>query len=52
MLGEEIDQLVNGEQFQGTHNLTWNADNIPSGVYFCKIETSDYLQIKKVMLLK
>ncbi|MCB0743372.1 MAG: glycosyl hydrolase 53 family protein [Ignavibacteriae bacterium] len=52
MLGEEIAQLVNGEQSPGTHNLTWNANNIPSGVYFCKIEASDYLNIKKVILLK
>ena len=34
MLGNEIETLVNEEKPAGTYELTWNAANIPSGVYF------------------
>ncbi len=38
VLGSEVATLVNEEKPVGTYELTWNAENLPSGVYFysCK----------------
>ena len=36
----------------GDNTLTWDAKDLPSGVYFIRMETADTYQIRKVMLLK
>jgi len=51
-LGEEIEILVNEEKPIGTYELTWNAANLPSGVYFYRLQTGSFVQIKKMILLK
>ena len=51
-LGEEIATLVNEEKSAGTYELTWNAANIPSGVYFYRLQAGDFVQTRKMILLK
>jgi hypothetical protein len=51
-LGEEIETLVNEEKPVGTYELNWNASNLPSGVYFYRIQTGDFVQTRKMILLK
>lgn len=51
-LGEEIETLVNEEKLTGTHNITFNANNIPSGVYFYRLQAGDFVQTRKLILLK
>jgi hypothetical protein len=51
-LGEELETLVNVEKPAGTYELTWNASNLPSGVYFYRIQAGRFIDMKKMILLK
>jgi hypothetical protein len=51
-LGEEIETLVNEEKPIGTYELTWNAANLPSGVYFYQLKAGEFVQTNKMLLLK
>lgn len=51
-LGEEIQTLVNEEKPVGTYELNWYASNLPSGVYFYKLQSGQYTSVKKMILLK
>jgi sugar lactone lactonase YvrE len=52
ILGNEIETLVNEEKSAGTYELTWNAANLSSGVYFYQLKAGSYLQTKKMILLR
>ena len=52
ILGSLIETLVNEEKPAGTFELTWNASNLPSGVYFYQLKTGEFINIKKMILLK
>lgn len=52
LLGEEI-QLIRNEYMEpGFHQVTFNALNLPSGMYIYKLETASYTQARKMMLMK
>ncbi|MBK7632264.1 MAG: T9SS type A sorting domain-containing protein [Ignavibacteriales bacterium] len=51
-IGEEIETLVNGEKPIGTYEVNWNAENIPSGVYFYQLKAGDFTQTRKMILLR
>ena len=51
-LVREIATLVNGKNEPGEHTVSWNALNVPSGVYFYRIIAGDFVQTKKMVLLK
>lgn len=51
-LGEEIAILVNEEKPVGTYELNWKAANLPSGVYFYQLRAGDFVQTRKMILLK
>ena len=50
--GVLVDQLVNGFVEAGIYDLTWNAANMPSGVYIVKAIAGDMIQTQKIVLLK
>ena len=52
ILGNEIETLVNEEKTAGTYELTWTIANLPSGVYFYKLQAGNFIQTKKMVLLK
>jgi photosystem II stability/assembly factor-like uncharacterized protein len=52
ILGKEIETLVNEEKPVGTYEITWYADQLPSGVYFYQLIAGEYIQTKKMLLLK
>jgi hypothetical protein len=52
ILGSEIETLVNEEKPTGTYEITWSAANLPSGVYFYRIQASSFVETKKMLLLK
>ena len=52
VLGNEIETLVNEEKPAGTYELTWYAENLPSGVYFYRIQAGSFFETKKMILLK
>jgi len=52
VLGREIATLVNGYQASGRHMINFEAGALPSGVYFYRMETPHFTDMKKMMLLK
>jgi photosystem II stability/assembly factor-like uncharacterized protein len=52
ILGNGIETLVNEEKPAGTYKLNWNANNLPSGVYFYKLKAGSFVKICKMILLK
>jgi hypothetical protein len=52
LLGQEIATLVNEEKPAGNYEVNFNASNLPSGVYLYKIQAGDYIETKKMILLK
>ena len=52
VLGNEISTLVNEEKEAGTHVVEWNAVNLPSGVYFYQLKAGEFIQTKKMILLR
>lgn len=51
-LGEEIETLVDEVKSTGTYQVTWNAKDLTSGVYFYRMQAGSFVQTKKMILLK
>jgi hypothetical protein len=52
ILGREVKMLVAEKQNAGYHSVTFDAKNLPSGIYFYSIAAGQFTQIKKMMLIK
>jgi len=57
MLGEEVARLVDGEQPEGYYQVQWNGRSsngaaVSTGVYFYRLSTNDFTDVKKMILLK
>lgn len=52
VLGKEVATLVNSEQHAGLHKLNFNAANLPSGIYFYKLQSGSFVKTNKMILLK
>ncbi|MDP3148082.1 MAG: metallophosphoesterase [Ignavibacteria bacterium] len=52
VLGNEIISLVNEEKAAGKYQSVFDGSQLSSGVYFYKIHAGDFLEIKKLILLK
>jgi photosystem II stability/assembly factor-like uncharacterized protein len=50
--GQKLATLINKIQNAGTYHLSWNASRYASGVYFYKMETPDFTQTRKMLLLR
>ena len=50
--GKEAATLVNEKLNPGTYEVRFDAGNLPSGIYFYKMETEKFSQTKKLILLK
>ncbi len=51
-LGRKVDEPVNENLTAGVYNITWNAGNLSSGIYFYILKTNDFTESKKMILLK
>ena len=51
-LGEKVEELVNEVKEPGVHTIEFFAQNLPSGTYFYRIQTTDFVQTKKMILVK
>ena len=51
-LGEEIKTLVNAEKPAGDYEVEFNSDGLNSGIYFYKLKAGDFVQTKKMILMK
>ena len=52
VLGNELETLINEEKPAGTYEITWDATNLPSGVYFYQLRAGSFVETKKMILLK
>jgi hypothetical protein len=50
--GRLVEVLVDGWRPAGTHELTFAASHLPSGMYFAKLETGEYRGVQTMVLLK
>jgi hypothetical protein len=52
LLGQEVATLAREEISAGSHRINWNAQDLPSGVYFYNITVGKYSKTNKMVLLK
>lgn len=52
MIGKEVEVLVNNQLNAGSYRIDWNASKYASGIYFYRITTSEFTDIKKMVLVK
>jgi photosystem II stability/assembly factor-like uncharacterized protein len=52
ILGREIATLVNERKQAGEYKVTWNAEGVPSGVYFYRIVAGEFIETKKMVVVK
>ncbi|MBK9099018.1 MAG: choice-of-anchor B family protein [bacterium] len=51
-IGQEISTLINEEKNAGTYKVTFNASDLPSGIYFARLISGNQTEIIKMSLLK
>jgi photosystem II stability/assembly factor-like uncharacterized protein len=51
-IGREVEVLVNQQLQLGTYAVSWDASAYPSGVYFYKLESGNFTETKKMVLIK
>jgi aminopeptidase N len=52
LLGREIKTLVNEKQTPGIYEATFDGSKLPSGLYFYKITANDFMDIKRMVMIK
>ncbi len=51
-LGQLVTTLVNGNLSAGAHGVTFNAQNLASGLYIYRLIAGNFTSVKKMLLLK
>jgi photosystem II stability/assembly factor-like uncharacterized protein len=51
-LGQVIADLVSGHRPAGSYSVTWDANGVASGVYFYRLEAGNFVQTRKLIVLK
>jgi len=52
LIGREVATIVSEELQAGNHSQQWNAANMPSGIYFYRLQAGLFTETKKLILLK
>ncbi len=50
--GAEVAVLADGRRAAGTYSVRWNAGDLASGVYFCRLQAGGYSRTVKMVLMK
>jgi hypothetical protein len=50
--GEKVVTLVNQRQEAGYHTVTWDASGMASGIYFYRLQAGDFVQTRKMVLIR
>jgi hypothetical protein len=51
-MGREVAVLVNEEKAPGTYEVGFDGSNLSSGVYFYRMQAGDFVQTRRLLLLK
>jgi hypothetical protein len=51
-LGQRVATLLNTKMTAGSHDVTFDASALPSGIYFYRIQAGEFSQVRKMMLLR
>ena len=51
-LGQSVREFVNGEMDAGTHAVQFDATGLASGVYFYQIRAGDFVDTRRIVLLR
>lgn len=52
VLGREVATLVIGEKEAGTHRVRWDAAGLPSGVYLYRLKANDFIETRRMALVR
>jgi len=52
ILGRQVAILIDNHQAPGYHKIIWNAGDLPSGIYFYRIQAEKFTETRKMLLLK
>jgi hypothetical protein len=52
LLGREVAVLVDGVKEAGEYTVTWDAQGMASGVYFCRLTAGEFSAVKKMTLMR
>jgi len=52
VLGKKVSTLVNNLQAAGSHSVEFNAEHLPSGIYYYRLQTETFTSVKQMLLLK
>lgn len=52
ILGREVSTIINEELKPGTYEVDFDSGNLSSGIYYYKLLTGDYIETKKMVLIK
>lgn len=50
--GEQVAILIDGTVPAGNHRVSWDASNVSSGIYFYRLRAGNFVQTRKMLLLK
>ena len=52
LIGEKVAQLIEEQKPAGNYTVEWNASDFASGIYFYRLQAGDFVQTRKMVLLK
>jgi hypothetical protein len=52
LIGQEMAILVSEKQSAGSYKVSWDASGYAGGIFFYKIDTGDFHQVRKMILLR
>lgn len=52
VLGKQVSDVVSEELFPGNYSRQWNASDMPSGMYFYRLQAGSFTETKKLLLLR
>jgi hypothetical protein len=52
ILGQKVATIWKGYQPAGYHKIRFSAVNLSSGLYLYRMQTADFIEIKKMIILK